>query len=195
MRRMRTGLTGGRARKKLLSPSEIESAIVEIDLLAKKEGTSVALAGGCAMFVYGSTRLTTDVDFLAADLISSLPRGKSLTFGGVATITPSGVPVDLIVRNDDYESLYDAALGAARVATFQGVRVRVVTAEYLLVLKLAAARPKDGEDFKFLVTEAGVNVARAKKIAREHLGVYATHDLEREVEMAKFLHARENREK
>lgn len=189
----RAGLTSGHAGKRLLSPEEIERAIVEVTALAKKERATVALAGGCAMFVYGSTRLTTGVDFLASKILASLPGGKLLTFGGESTRTPSGVPVDLIVRSDRYERLYDAALDDARTVTFQGTKVRVVTAEHLVALKLVAARPKDELDLAFLVTDGGADVKKARKIVEKHLGFFAADELERDVELAKLLAAREGR--
>lgn len=186
-------MTGGRTGRKLLSPEEIEKAIVEVVRLSKAEHVTVALAGGCAMFVYGSTRLTTDVDFLASKVLQALPAGRVLSFGGEATVTSSGVPIDLIVRSDRYRGLYDAALDGAKTVIFQGVRVRVVTAEYMVALKLVAARPKDELDLAFLVVEGGVDITKTKKIVEKHLGIFAVDELERDIELAKLLASREAR--
>lgn len=56
----------GPQRKKFLDASQITGAITEAAALARKQHVRVALAGGCAMQIYGSDRLTADVDLIAS---------------------------------------------------------------------------------------------------------------------------------
>jgi len=50
-------MTGPR-RKKFLDASQITGAITEAAAIARKQHVRVALAGGCAMQIHGSDRLT-----------------------------------------------------------------------------------------------------------------------------------------
>jgi len=160
------------------------TAIAEIATLAHKEGVRVALAGGNAMQLYGSDRLTADVDFVAANFIMELPRKGTLTFGGTKSKTSNNVPVDLIVRTDEYADLYDEALDHAR--PISGVPVPVITLPYLGAMKLAAARGKDLQDLRFILVETNVNYQELRSVVVKHLGETAADDLDEYLRAAKW---------
>lgn len=140
---------------------------------AQRAGVPAAIGGGLAMQVYGSPRLTKDVDVIATE---PSPRpGRPLGIGGTS-FRVGTVPVDWIYRCDHYATLYaEAARKAVRVAG-----LRVVRPEYLAVMKLAAMRPKDHDDLIYLL-ENGPNPRRlaraAMTLARRLLGAYAADDL------------------
>lgn len=101
-------------RSRFLDPAKIEVAIVEVAAAAKAAHVRIAIAGGCALQLYGSDRFTADIDFVANDLIATLPAKGLLSFGGAKSAAANGVPIDIIVRSDVYRDLYDEALTAAR---------------------------------------------------------------------------------
>lgn len=80
--------------------------------LAEAENVEWALAGVIAMYLYGSPRLTKDVDIIASKNVS-LKEDAPLTFGGSNYTVEVGkykVAVDWIVRNDGYAPYYRKAL-------------------------------------------------------------------------------------
>lgn len=127
-------------------------AAQQVGNLANQEEINWALAGGLAMHLYGSPRLTKDVDVIASQHLSLLAEHQ-LTFGGSSYTIQIGkymVRVDWIVRNDGYEKYYKAAL---KDAIELPNRLRVVIPEWLVILKLNAGRQKDFDDIVFLLTQ------------------------------------------
>lgn len=127
-------------------------AAQQVGNLANQEEINWALAGGLAMHLYGSPRLTKDVDVIASQHLS-LVAEHQLTFGGSSYTIQIGkymVQVDWIVRNDGYEKYYKAALKDA-IELPNGLRV--VIPEWLVILKLNAGRQKDFDDIVFLLTQ------------------------------------------
>lgn len=177
-------------RVKFLDPKEIDEAIAEVAELARENGTDIALIGGVAMAVYGSDRLTKDVDFASYDeYIPGLSPLKRLSFGGVAATTSKGHPVDLVVRDDGYRDLYVSAVEHARD---EGLAVRVVTPEYLAALKMAAARDKDEIDLKYLVSTApdGIDLVLTRALIRKYLGEYAAREFDQVVSEVEWKRGR-----
>ena len=127
------------------------------------------------MQIYGSDRLTADVDLLASGY-PEVTREGILSFGGIKTIAKNGAPVDYIVRDDAEMGLYDAALDAARVVT--GIPVPVVTVPYLGAIKLAAGRGKDVQDLEFLLREHPASFKAMRALVAKHIGDYAVDDLD-----------------
>jgi hypothetical protein len=163
-------------RVKYLDPREIDETLAEVAKIARRENVDVAVVGGVAMMVYGSDRLTKDVDVASVDeYLPGLEEVRQLSFGGVVVRTPRGREFDLIVREDEYRELYNAAVDSARD---EGLPLRVITPEYLLATKMAAARDKDLLDVKFLVGSGVVDLKAARQIVREHLGEYAARELD-----------------
>ena len=167
-------MTGPR-RKKFLDASQVTEAIAEAAQIARKQRVRIALAGGCAMQIYGSDRLTADVDLLA-NVYPDVTKKGILSFGGIKTVAKNGAPVDYIIRDDAEADLYDAALDAAR--TVAGVAVPVVTVPYLGAIKLAAGRGKDIQDLEFLLREHAASFKPMRAIVAKHIGDHAADDLD-----------------
>jgi len=126
------------------------SAIMKLAKIAEKEKIEWALAGGIAMHLYGSPRLTKDVDVVSEGFLSLEGRHR-LTFGGISYEIKIGkklITVDWIVRNDDYVEYYHQALKDA-VELPNGMKI--LTPEWLVILKSIAGRPKDRDDAVYLL--------------------------------------------
>lgn len=120
--------------------------------LAAQEEIEWALAGGLAMHLYGSPRLTKDVDIIASQDLSLTPQHR-LSFGGSSYTLQVGryaVQIDWIVRSDGYQKYYRAALKEA-IELSNGLRI--VIPEWLVILKFNAGRQKDLDDIVFLLKQ------------------------------------------
>jgi len=135
----------------------------KIGEIAASENVEWALVGGVAMYLYGSPRLTKDVDIIASNFVS-LEANAPLTFGGNNYIVEVGkykVAVDWIVRSDGYAKYYRAALEEAVVFP-NGMRL--ISPEWLVILKMFAGRQKDYDDAIFLLKEKDlVNRSKVKE--------------------------------
>lgn len=177
-----------RKKTKFIDPKDAADAIREVESLAEQHGVRVALIGGLAMQLYGSDRLTADVDFVA-DGPLPLRDAKPLSFGGVRGYTSNGVLVDIVVRDDAYAKLYADAL--AKAIVIDGLPV--VQAEHLAAMKLAAGRPKDDLDLEYLImSDEPINRAAAREIISRYLGEYAARDFDSIVAEAEW-HASRNK--
>jgi len=99
-------------------------AVQQIAATAKNEKVDWAIAGGLAMHLYGSPRLTRDVDIIASHSLS-LTAEHRLVFGGDSYKLQVGkyeVQLDWIVRSDGYRKYYQAALKDA-ITLPDGLRV------------------------------------------------------------------------
>ena len=131
------------------------AAAKQIGDVAEAENVNWAVCGGIAMYLYGSARLTKDVDLIASGAIS-LKEDAPLTFGGSNYTVEVGkykVDVDWIVRNDGYARYYQKALAQA-VSLPNGFRL--ISPEWILILKMFAGRQKDYDDAVFLLKEKGL---------------------------------------
>jgi hypothetical protein len=127
-------------------------AVQKAGQLAGVEEIDWAVAGGLAMHLFGSPRLTKDVGIIASKNLS-LTQQHRLSFGGSSYTFQVGkyaVQVDWIVRTDGYEKYYRAALKDA-IGLPNGIRI--VTPEWLLILKINAGRQKDLDDIVFLLRQ------------------------------------------
>lgn len=137
------------------------TALAELAKTAEKDRVSWAIVGGAAMYLYGSPRLTKDVDVIADKILSGIKSERPLGFGGEryqVQIKNKTVDVDWIVRNDEAKQIYQAALQDAIL--MEGIPV--ITPEWLIVLKYIAGRFKDQEDAVFLLRKK--NLVSRKKI-------------------------------
>ncbi|CAN5855920.1 hypothetical protein BH20ACI4_BH20ACI4_24150 [soil metagenome] len=137
------------------------TALAELAKTAEKDRVSWAIVGGAAMYLYGSPRLTKDVDVIADKILSGIKSERPLGFGGEryqVQIKNKTVDVDWIVRNDEAKQIYQAALQDAIL--MEGIPV--ITTEWLIVLKYIAGRFKDQEDAVFLLRKK--NLVSRKKI-------------------------------
>lgn len=174
---------------KFPSAEKLQEAIAQVAELANLANQRVILIGGCAMALYGSDRLTHDVDFASNSVLQGhVGRTKKLLFGG-EQFTVAGVPVDYVVRSDDFATLYQAAIAGAKC--IEGVPMLVVRPEHLVAMKMAAGRDKDLSDISHLLgTEGLVDRVLARKIVREHMGAYAAQEFDGLVEEADWKRAR-----
>ncbi len=123
--------------------------------VADKNGIAIALAGGIAMHIYGFTRATTDVDMLAQQILPLESHGE-LNFGGESYRVEVGrrtVTVDVIVRNDELRKIYEVALAGALETDSD---LKIISTEWLVVMKHLAARAKDKLDLIWLLQQDGL---------------------------------------
>lgn len=136
---------------------------------AEKEGVVCAIAGGIAMHIYGFSRATHDVDLLASKNLD-LPHEQKLSFGGLSHLIQVGgrqVIVDVIVRDDFFRNFYEAALRDSRLTRGW----RIITPEWMTILKYLSGRSKDIIDLLWMLREPGlVDRAQVAKLFEEVMG-------------------------
>ena len=151
----------------VIDEDSASQAVEIITKLAKENNIDWALVGGLAMNLYGSDRLTKDIDVIADKLLPMSEKqivGR-LKQGGERYNTETDekiVTVDWIIRNDEFKPLFNEALKAAVKIN----DVPVLTPEWLVILKFIAGRFKDQEDAVFLLSRNGlVN----RNLIKEHI--------------------------
>lgn len=156
---------------RFIDPEQINRLIDLVGSASEKYGLLTALVGGVAMQVYGSDRLTKDLDIISDQHIpdpSPLKRIGPLNFGGDAYQAPDGSKLDVIIRNDEYTALYQEALSNA-VATPDGIPI--VTPEYLAAMKLGAGTDKHLLDLKWLIKQPDLlDVKKLENIVYRTMG-------------------------
>ena len=153
------------AAKQSISTEEGLDVASKVVKEAQENKVDCALCGGLAMHVYGFTRATVDVDFIAAQKLA-LPASKKLEMGGEAYRVRSGekdIEVDWIVRDDDRKEVYEAALAGVG-STEDGLPI--VTTEWMVILKYPAGRGKDQIDLLWLLREEGLV---DRELVKQHL--------------------------
>jgi hypothetical protein len=167
-----------------LSFAEAKDAMADAVEKSASEGIPVALGGGFAMQAYGSDRLTQDVDLIATKLPSFAADGDDLVFGG-KSVDVNGIPIDVIVRADDYADLYEEAVQKAKPKA--GYAVKIITPEYLVAMKMVAGRPKDDLDLNYLLSSVKMDMTTLKSVVQRFLGRYAVSDLASRIQEAKWM--------
>lgn len=138
----------------LLDEESTIEAIEIVDELAARNNIDWALAGGLAMILYGSDRMTKDIDIIAEKLLP-LEKVGDLVQGGERYLIKTNkkeVAVDWIIRKDEFKNLFAQALK-------ESVKIKdvpVLTPEWLVILKFIAGRFKDQEDAVFLLSRSGL---------------------------------------
>lgn len=128
------------------------AALAKLADVAKTEKVSWALVGGIAMHLYGSPRLTKDVDVIASAVLN-LESNKNLGFGGKRyniDVNNLKIPIDWIVRNDTARKFYEKALAEAHTLPSG---LPIITPEWMIILKYIAGRFKDQQDAVFLLKQ------------------------------------------
>ncbi len=138
----------------LLDTESATEAVITVAEVASANGVEWALVGGIAMAIYGSDRNTKDVDIIANKLLPLTSQGTLRQGGERYSIKTSKreVPVDWIIRRDEFDTLFATALS-------ESVRINdvpVLTPEWLVILKFIAGRFKDQEDAVFLLSRKGL---------------------------------------
>jgi len=165
--------------------------------ITDKENIAWAIAGGLAMHLYGFDRSTKDVDFIA-DKRLSLSVVRRLNFGGERyeiKIGKRAIPVDWILRSDKYKDFYRQALKDA--TELDGWKI--LTPEWLVILKYIAGRGKDRLDLFWLLQQKGlVNRNTVRKNLVKVVGKLGAEGfllgLEREYDLADMTADREGDE-
>ena len=177
-------------------PTEVGIKAAEIVTeVANENSIAIALAGGIAMHVYGFTRATTDVDMLAQAVLPLVSQSE-LTFGGEnykVKVAKRIVSVDVIVRNDELAKIYQTALSQANETD---VGIRIISPEWLVVMKFFSARAKDKIDLIWLLQEDGlVNRKLIESNLTDAVGSQSAYfiytNLKTEFDYADFLKHRE----
>lgn len=138
-------------------------AIDIVRKMAAENDIDWAVCGGIAMAIYGGPRLTKEIDIIAS---KRLPIEKEriigqLKQGGEHFIIETEtreVPIDWILRNDDFKAFYREALKDAVMID----EIPILTPEWLVILKFIAGRFKDQEDAVYLLAEE--NLVDRRKI-------------------------------
>jgi hypothetical protein len=137
--------------------------LVALDRSCAATGVSWYLFGAQAALLYGSARLTADVDatVLLADvsteaLVAALENeGFEMRISDPAFVAatrvvpvvhrPTGLPADIVLGGPGLEELF---LSRASKRSIGGTRIPVVSPEDLIVMKVLAGRDKDKEDVR-----------------------------------------------
>lgn len=148
------------------------SALQEVAKRIPLEG--LALAGGLAVLHWIDTRTTFDVDFVVMPaslngIEKALPGGMKNSL--IYTVTVGSTAVDFLLP--DRFPWNAEAIERAATETVMGIRMKVLTPEYLILYKLLAARDRDLLDIKSLLTLPGVKLK-----ARELVQKYLPNDLD-----------------
>lgn len=143
--------------------SPVAEVLAALDSSCAATGVGWYLFGAQAALLYGSARLTADVDatVLLGDvstevLVAALEsEGFELRIddpGFVAATrvvpvvhAPTGFPADIVLGGPGLEELFLSRASKRKVA---GVRVPVVSPEDLIVMKILAGRDKDKDDIR-----------------------------------------------
>lgn len=137
------------------------TALEQVAKTADDEGAKWALIGGIAMHIYGSDRMTSDVDVISEKILSLIAE-RPLGFGGEryrSKVGEKDVAVDWIVRKDEAKPFYVNALrDSVEIAG-----VPIITPEWLVILKYLAGRFKDQQDAVFLLKKKGLVDRRVVK--------------------------------
>ncbi|MEJ7849114.1 MAG: DUF6036 family nucleotidyltransferase [Pyrinomonadaceae bacterium] len=177
-------------------PTEVGIEAAELVTgVANENNIAIALAGGIAMHIYGFTRATTDVDMLAQEVLPLESQSK-LSFGGEnyqVYVSERAVSVDVIVRNDELAKIYETALSQANETN---IGIKIISTEWLVVMKYFSARAKDKIDLIWLLQEEGLV---DRKLIESNLtdavgsqsAFFIYSDLKSEFDYADFLKHRE----
>ncbi len=165
----------------------------KLKVIAEMENVDFAIAGGLAMHLYGFVRATIDVDFVANRIIS-LDAKRHLSFGGERyeiEIDGRKIDTDWIVRRDKYAEIYRQALKDA--AEINGRKI--LSPEWLVILKYSAGRGKDRLDLLWLLQQKDlVNRKRIAQNLKNLLGELGAigflTGLQREYDLADVMGAR-----
>lgn len=183
-------MTSSRALKKFLSPEQIETALTEVAKIASDSGSEIALIGGVALQLYGSDRLTKDVDFVADCYFDGLTDVTEINIGGFQGKTQSGIPVDVLIGGE-YAKLRIASLSHA--VNEPDLGVSVVALSYIMALKFVAGRAKDEEDIRTMLRLGAVDVLETLKVIRRYVGAYAEKSFQSVVEEAEWKRDRDRK--
>lgn len=139
-----------------------DTLIASISVALQKHGIPYMLIGGQAVLLYGSPRLTRDIDITLGIGVNGLPEIISTVTELGLTVIPenweefvrdtmvlpvkdprTGIRVDLVFSHTPYER---EAIDRARNVQLGATIVRFAAPEDVLIHKVFAGRPRDLED-------------------------------------------------
>jgi predicted nucleotidyltransferase len=162
-----------------MSLGPLRIALLEAVELLRDSGRSGAFIGGLGVIVWGTPRMTQDLDLLldlptaeaAAFLALASERGYSFDADEAALLSQDRggflrllhhdhrqIPLDLLVADSP---LQQEALTRARRVVLAGEEVPLISGEDLVLLKLVAFRPKDTFDIESVVDALADSLDRA----------------------------------
>ena len=159
---------------KAINTEEAIKAAKYVLSIANAESIKSAICGGLAMHLYGFTRATKDIDFVASGGIS-LFHYRDLSFGGHAIkcdVDGKEFEIVWILRNDDQKYLYDGALNESILLGDDSLPG--VSPEWMVIIKHVAGRGKDHMDCVWLLRQDGlVDRSKVISIVRKLMGPHA----------------------
>ena len=157
--------------------TKLEAALLDLGAFLDELRIPYMVIGGFANLYWGVERFTRDLDLTVEVADEALPEvlrrlGERLVFAVSEPLTfarrnhlvrarvKSGVDVDLILAVLPYEL---AAIRRAVTAEVSGGRIRMCSAEDLIIHKLASERPQDAVDVE------GIVLRQASRVDRDYL--------------------------
>lgn len=161
--------------------SSVAEAIADLARAVERLGVRWYLFGAQAALLYGSARLTADIDATVlldqketAELANALrSNGYTLqiqdeNFVHQTRVLPvvhdrTNIPADIVLGGPGLEELF---VSRARPQQIAGIAVPVATPEDLIVMKILAGREKDREDVLAILAAQGadLDVASVRQI-------------------------------
>lgn len=169
-----------------LDSAQINAGLRE--LAAARPGP-LAVMGGVAGQLYGTRRLTADIDVLALSPLAGFPDHGPLALNdtsmcGYSSSTRTGIPLDVLLPGRDLRALAIEAIRAAR--TTAEVPVPVLRPEHWAAFKLMAARGKDEDDLKAAIQAGLLDTETTRRVIEKHLGLYARQEFDAIVSLARW---------
>lgn len=175
-------------------------AVKEITEFLERRHIPYVLLGGLAVQYWGEPRTTRDVDvtvvvaqeelesFLQKTLERFPPRiPDALAFARDHRVllvkTDTGVPIDISLGIPSYE---EEVVRRAITVSFQDVRVRMISAEDLILHKCVAGRARDREDVERILVRQRLqlDLAYIRRWLSDFAPVVETHDVQAFFEQA-----------
>jgi hypothetical protein len=153
--------------------------------ILKNARANFAIIGRVAMWTYlppEQQEFTKDLDLAVstehiAAVVAEVRRRKlkyhQRSIGGIG-VRDGERKIDFIDRRLYHAALFreaiEAALRDGRVVSVGRVKMPLVSAEYLVAMKMVSGESKDDRDAKRLLEHVKLNYAATRRIVRKHLG-------------------------
>jgi hypothetical protein len=154
-----------------VTENQIVSALHDLVDFFSSEDLDYALIGGLAVAVRGEPRSTLDIDIVTdCDVERALQLLMSLAaspfepyFDGVEQVIRTGLLLPLVHKKTEIRidislgmSGFDKeAISNSSLSMIEGRPIKVVSPEYLVVMKQLAARPRDLDDIRGVLIRQG----------------------------------------
>ena len=158
------------------TPNELTRPLLDAVGLFEKLGIGYALIGGLAAMVYGRTRFTVDVDFIAQNdhekMLAANPDAMTQChFDPTSTwklYHDSGTDID--IWKDEHAN---AMISRAVTTKLAGRGVRIIEPHDLITMKLRADRPQDDYDISEILKHTSIDDAIVEqRVTAEQFDAY-----------------------